>query len=104
MDIVIRIKTGFFEKTPYRLAFEKDELRLAPVGSDGVETIILDKKDIRSVTLTERGSLELEIQTRAERYFGVLEDGCPMYAAVNYFKEHLNVNITCEYKGGDKNA
>ena len=54
MDIVIRIKTGFFEKTPYRLAFEKDELRLAPVGSDGVETIILDKKDIRSVTLTER--------------------------------------------------
>ena len=101
MELIVRMKTGFFEKTPYRLEAVEKGLRLTPVNADSAERIVLEQEDILSVTLTERKSPELEIQTRDTVYAGTLEEGYPFSEAVSYLNENLNVKITCEYKGGE---
>jgi hypothetical protein len=104
MEILARIKTGFFEMKPYRLKAEEGSLLLVPVqkGSEGV--VVLAERDILSVTLTEGRLPEMEIQTRNELYSGILEESCSLAEVINYLKEYLNINITCEYKGGEKHA
>ncbi|MGI6433983.1 MAG: hypothetical protein ACOX0F_01210 [Syntrophomonadaceae bacterium] len=101
MDIVIRMKTGLFETTPFRLQTGENRLLLIPVTAEGAEPIVLDEKDILSITLTQRRLTELEIQTRDTLYSGLFEEGYPFEETVNCLKRHLNVNITCEYKGGE---
>lgn len=76
---------------------------LIPIEADGKKRIVLPQRDIRSVTLTEKRLPELEIQTGAALYSGILEKGCSFAEAVSYFKEHVNGKIICEYKGGEKN-
>ena len=104
MDIIARIKTGFFEMKPYRLKAEDGNLLLIPIREDGEEAVVLAEGDILSVTLTEGRLPELEIQTRDARYSGTLEEGSSLAEVVQCLKEHLNINITCEYKGGAQNA
>ena len=99
MELIVRMKTGFFEKTPYRLEVVEKGLHLIPVHADRADRIVLDQKDILSVTLTERKSPELEIQTRSAVYAGIFEEGCLFGEAVSYLNENLNVKITCEYQG-----
>ena len=101
MKLIVRMKTGFFEKTPYRLEAAEKGLLLTPVKADGTERIVLKQEDILSVTLIERKSPELEIQTRGAVYAGILEGGCSFGETVSYLNENLNVKITCEYKGGE---
>ncbi len=104
MEILARIKTGFFEMKPYRLKAEEGSLSLIPLQEGGEGIIVLSEGDILSVTLTEGRLPELEIQTRNELYSGTLEESCSLAEVINYLKESLNINITCEYKGGEKHA
>ena len=104
MDIIARIKTGFFEMKPYRLKAEDGNLSLIPLQEGGEGIIVLSEGDILSVTLTEGRLPELEIQTRDAPYTGTLEENCSLAEVVHCLKEHLNINITCEYKGGAQNA
>jgi len=101
MDILARIKTGFFEIKPYRLKAEEGSLLLVPLQESGGDAIVLTEGDILSVTLTEGRLPELEIQTRNELYSGILEESCSLEEVINYLKKSLNINITCEYKGGN---
>lgn len=104
MEILARIKTGFFEMKPYRLKAEDGKLLLIPIREDGEEVVVLAEGGILSVTLTEGRLPDLEIQTRDAPYIGTLEEGSSLAEVVNYLKEHLNINIICEYKGGEKHA
>ena len=52
MDILARIKTGFFETKPYRLRAEEGSLSLIPLQEGGEGIIVLSEGDILSVTLT----------------------------------------------------
>jgi len=101
MEILAGIKTGFFEITPYRLKAEEGCLSLIPLQESGKEVIVLSEGDILSVTLTEGRLPGLEIQTRNELYSGILDESCTLAEVINYLKEYLNINITCEYKGGN---
>lgn len=100
MGITARIKTGFFEMKQYCLKAEKGSLLLVPVQADGGGSIVLAEGDILSVTLSEGRLPELEIQTRRTLYSGILEEGCSLAEVVSYLKGFLNINITCEYRGG----
>lgn len=100
MELIIRMKTVFFEKTPYRLEATQRGLLLILVKADGPERMLLLREDILSVSLTERRYPELEIQTRRAVYSGILEDGYPFSEMASYLSENLKLNITCEYKGG----
>ena len=104
MDIIARIKTGFFEMKPYRLKAEDGSLLLIPIREDGGEVVVLAEEDILSVTLTEGRLPELEIQTRDALYSGTLNEDSILSEVVHCLKEHLNINIVCEYKGGGKHA
>jgi hypothetical protein len=104
MEILARIKTGFFEMKPYRLKAEEGSLSLIPLQEGGEGTIVLSEGDILSVTLTDGRLPGLEIQVRNELYSGILEEGCSLAEVINYLKESMNINITCEYKGGEKHA
>ena len=104
MDIMARIKTGFFETKPYRLRAEEGSLSLIPLQEGGEGIIVLSEGDILSVTLTDGRLPGLEIQVRNELYSGILEESCSLAEVISYLKESLNINITCEYKGGEKHA
>ena len=104
MEILARIKTGFFEMKPYRLKAEEGSLSLIPVQEGGEGAIVLSEGDILSVTITEERLPDLEIQTRDALYSGALEVGCSLAEIVDYLKRNLNINIICEYKGGKKHA
>ena len=104
MEILARIKTGFFEMKPYRLKAEDGSLLLIPIREDGGEVVVLAEEDILSVTLTEGRLPELEIQTRDALYSSTLNEDSILSEVVHCLKEHLNINITCEYKGGEKHA
>lgn len=104
MKILARIKTGFFEMKPYCLRAEEERLLLFPLQDGPGETIVLTERDILTVTLTDGRHPQLEIQTRKELYSGILEESCSLAEVINYLKEHLKINIICEYKGGEKHA
>ena len=104
MEILARIKTGFFEMKPYRLRVEEGSLSLIPLHEVSEEIIVLSEGDIISVTLTEWRLPGLEIQTRNELYSGILEEGCSLAEVISYLKEYLKINIICEYKGEEKHA
>ena len=104
MELLARIKTGFFEMRPYRLKAEEGSLLLIPLQESGEGVVVLSEDDILSVTLTEGRLPELEIQTRDVLYSGTLEAGGSLSEVVNHLKEYLNINITCEYKGGERHA
>ena len=86
MDILARIKTGFFETKPYRLKAEEGNLSLIPLQKGGEGIIVLSEGDILSVTLTEGRLPELEIQTCDAPYTGTLEEGSILAEVVNYLK------------------
>ncbi|MDD2956242.1 MAG: hypothetical protein PHD67_07995 [Oscillospiraceae bacterium] len=100
MDFILRVKTGFFEKTAYRLEAGEEGLRLIPVQAEGAEPIVFAQEEILSVTLAQRKSPELEIQTRDAVYTGALGEGVAFEEAADYLKERLKTKIICEYKGG----
>jgi len=104
MEILARIKTGFFEMKPYRLKAEEGSLSLIPLQESGESYIVLSEGDIISVTLTEGRLPGLEIQTRNKLYSGILDKSYSLAEVIYYLKEYLNINITCEYKGGEKHA
>ena len=104
MEILARIKTGFFEMKPYRLKAEEGSLSLIPLQEGGEGIIVLSEGDILSVTLTDGRIPGLEIQVRNELYSGILEEGCSLAEVISYLKEYLKINIICEYKGGEKHA
>ena len=101
MDVIVRLKTGFFEKTAYRLEMRASRLILIPNKEEFAERIVIDQRDIRSVTLTERKHPELEIQTYDAVYVGIIEGECSFGEVVSFFNENLDAKITCEYKGGE---
>ncbi len=101
MEPIFRLKTGFFEKTPYRLKVVEKALHLVPVHADGAERIVLAQEDILSITLTERKAPELEIQTQNMLYSGIFEANVSVVEAIGQLKERLNTKFICEYKGGD---
>ena len=104
MEILARIKTGFFEMKPYRLKAEEGSLSLIPLQEGGEGIIVLSEGDILSVTLMDGRLPGLEIQVRNELYSGILEEGCSLAEVISYLKEYLKINIICEYKGGEKHA
>lgn len=104
MEILARIKTGFFEMKPYRLKAEEGSLSLIPLQEGGEGIIVLSEGDILSVTLTDGRLPGLEIQVRNELYSGILEESCSLAEVISYLKEYLKINIICEYKGGEKHA
>ena len=55
MEILARIKTGFFEMKPYRLKAEEGSLSLIPLQEGGEGIIVLSEGDIPTVTLTDGG-------------------------------------------------
>ncbi len=100
MELILRMKTGFFEKTTYRLEAGKRGLFLIPIKDESAGRIALEQEEILSVTLTERRYPELEIQARDTAYTGVFETETAFEEAANYLKERLNTKIICEYRGG----
>ncbi|MDD4844223.1 MAG: hypothetical protein PHU31_07820 [Anaerotignum sp.] len=99
MDLMLRIKTGFFETTTFRLEIGEKELQLVPIKPEETAEIVLEKDNIHSVTLREKRLAELGIQTRNMLYWGIFEKDIPFEQVVSYFRENLNIPILCEYEG-----
>ena len=104
MDLIVRMKTGFFEKAEYRLEASDDGLTLTTAAAESAERIDINEKDILSASLREGRLPELELQTRDALYQAVFGEGISFEEVLSFLKKHLSVNITCEYKGGKKNA
>lgn len=101
MELILRMKTGFFEKTSYHLKAVEKGLQLTPIQAKSANPIVFKQEELLSVTLTQQKSPELEIETRDTVYSGVFEEGFAFEETANYLKKYLNTKIICEYKGGE---
>jgi len=97
--IDIRMKTGFFETKKYELLISSDRLVLSSKETEN-DSIIILVNNIISITLKNKKSPELEIQTREEIFQGNLTEKTDFEKLINSLKESLSVKIVCEYEGG----
>jgi len=99
MGMEVRLKTGFFETTPYRLEVKNKQLYFFPTNPESGTKITIHEADILSVTLQEKSS-QFEIATGSSLYRGALVSNSDWTQAIHLLKSELSVKIICEYEGG----
>jgi len=94
-SIAVRLQTGFFERSPYKMHVKAGGLFFQP-ATKGCEALSIPTAGIESVTFFEK-SLKLEIETKGitEVY---LTDESDWLAAMKAFRESLDTRIVCEMK------
>ena len=96
LSFEFRLKTGFFETKLFALLIRKAKLVLSPTES-AEQTITVAEKDIRGITLKNKKSLEIEIQTEDMIYQGVFSNKADFKKILEQLKENLDVKIECEF-------
>ncbi len=99
MGIEVRLKTGFFETTAYRLEIGGKQLRFLPSLLESGTEISLHEAEISSVTLLDREPIQFEIQTESMSYIGSFVSNGDLESTLRQFKAGLNIKIICEYGG-----
>jgi len=94
-SIIVRLQTGFFERSPYKMHVTATGLVFKPV-SRGRDAITISAAGIESVTFYEkRLKLEIEAKGITEVY---LADEADWQGAMKAFRKSLNTRIICEIK------
>lgn len=99
MPASIRLKTGFFRTSAYRLAQGPAELRLVPADSREPE-IRLPAGEILSITVSETDGTkrpQVEILTSNRAYEGVFCSEADCREAIRLFRNELHMKI--QYHG-----
>jgi len=97
-----RLKTGFYETKLYSLNIHNKQIRMIPACADNKNKIItVSDNDLISVKVTERKSLEIEIQTKDNLYSGVIL-GVSASGILDVLKKELHKEVL--YEGGRRNG
>lgn len=99
MGMEVRLKTGFFETTPYHLEVKEKLLYFIPLDSESRTKITIREGDILSVTLHDKSS-QFEIATGSSLYRGTIVSNNDWTQIIHLLKSELNIKIICEYEGG----
>lgn len=94
MHAVLRLKTGFYRTSAYRMEFCPSGLRLAPDDPQDAE-ILLPAQDIQSVTLREKKQPHLEIVCKSGIYEGSFPTAEDSKVALRLLKQNLGAKVVC---------
>jgi hypothetical protein len=92
--VKVKLKTGFFAKTEYRLRIRKEGLCFAP--PKGGEKIVIEAAEIKSVTLHEPG-LKMEILASDGLYEADINDYVDFRKMLQTLKENIDIKIVHEF-------
>lgn len=85
----IRLKTGFYETTPYDMNIEPGRLVLSS-ADDNHGKVWIDEATLRSFTLIDKKLPELEIQTLSTVYRAALKEEENLEDLFLLLKQHFN--------------
>jgi len=92
-SVVVKLQTGFFERTPFKLKITAEGLVFKPTTNNR-DSLTIPVEDIKSVTFYEKKQkLEVEAKDITEVFFTNESDW--LYA-MKVFKETLCIKIVCE--------
>jgi len=92
-NITVKLQTGFFERTDFKLIITAVGLTYKPVAKTG-DNISIPSGSIKAITFYE-AKLKMEIQTKelSDTYFANKNDWLD---AIKAAKETLGIKIFCE--------
>ena len=92
-NVTVKLQTGFFERTDFKLKITTEGLTYKSVAKDG-ENISIPSGSIKAITFYEM-KLKMEIQTKelTDTYFANKNDWLD---AIKAIKETLGIKIFCE--------
>ena len=92
-SVVVKLQTGFFERTPFKLKITAEGLAFRP-STNNHKALSIPAADIKSVTFYEnRLKLEIEARVITEVYF---TNSIDWLYAMKALKETLQIKILCE--------
>ncbi len=92
----LRLKTGFFETTPYRFYILKGHLRLVPDKTSARGNIEIPEEDLVSVALTKDSRLRITISTQSQTFTGTFVGTPDLREVSEYLKNRVYKPIICE--------
>jgi len=96
MTIEVRLKTGFFRTSAYKLRFDQGCLHFVP--DDPLETeAVLAYSEILSVNMYEKKQPQFEILTNCHTYIGVFHNQTDFQKALHLYKLYSNLQIVYEF-------
>ena len=94
-SIAVRLQTGYFERSPYKMHVSAGGLIFHPSTKD-CDALSIPIADIESVTFYEKIlKLEIEAKVITEVYLANESD---WQSAMKAFRESLDTRIVCEMK------
>jgi len=93
-NVNVRVQTGFFKRTDFKLKAAAEGLTFIPSAKGG-DKITIPAANIKDVTFYE-AKLKMEIQADilTDAYFASADD---LHNAMNELKEELSVKIVCVF-------
>lgn len=98
MQIAVKLKTGFFKTSAYRMQPDRSGLRFLPIDLQDGE-IFLPAQEILSVTFHDREKAWIEISTRNGVCEGIFDTAADCREALVQLHESMDIRIICEYNG-----
>jgi len=103
MKIELRLRTGFFETTPYVMDAARKRIVLTPqIPGAGKEKIVISCDALVSVSILEKKNPEIEIQAKEGIFFGILPPETDLDKLFEFLKNKLNKKVI--YEGGTGHA
>ncbi len=97
----VRLKTGFFETALYQMTIQKSEILFSPTRADvGEKSFAVPERDILAVSIANRKTPQLEIQTAEKRYSATLASDPNLNGLLLELRNKLDCKIIYEGEKG----
>jgi len=94
VDAPVRLRTGFYETTPYRIRSTCEEVVLSPCDFESEKKIITIRPDVVvSVSFLRKRNPELEIETEIETYRCILNPDTDIAQLLSSIENALDAKV-----------
>ncbi len=95
IDVLVRLRTGFYQTTPCRIRSTRSEIVLTPEDHGPVQRpIVIDADDIVSISLVQKKVPEIEIETESETYRCLLDSSIDLPKLLSAIEDTIGTTIT----------
>ena len=94
IDVLVRLRTGFYQTTPYRMRSTRSEIVLTP-QDHGIQQrpIMIDADAVVSVSLIRKKVPEIEIETESETYRCLLDSNIDLPKLLSAIEDTIGTTI-----------
>lgn len=94
IDVLVRLRTGFYQTTPCRMQSTRSEIVLTPQDHGTQQRpIMIDADDIVSISLLRKKVPEIEIETESETYRCLLDPSIDLTKLLSVIEDTIGTTI-----------